>query len=207
MLFNFASVSPVSARNHVNCEHEDFFPGFCPSPFDFRAKPSPPASASAVLALRHCGPGTARRGGLLCLVQMASAGHASPTAPTRTDAGALSAAKTPASRPLNYDAARANERVCCLLVLNLVSSTLSCIRQPRPRLDSVQSNVGGAQEGSVPIGRSSIQCFLPLKFSSSSNHCVSDCFRPCCHMLHSIVVAPLVRHSLCACRPLSTFRW
>jgi len=29
-----------------------------------------------------------------------------------------------------------HERVCCLLVLNLVSSTLSCIRQPRPRLDS-----------------------------------------------------------------------
>ena len=26
------------------------------------------------------------------------------------------------------------ERVCCLLVLNLVSSTLSCIHQPRPRL-------------------------------------------------------------------------
>jgi len=26
------------------------------------------------------------------------------------------------------------ERECCLLVLNLVSSTLSCIRQPRPRL-------------------------------------------------------------------------
>ena len=26
------------------------------------------------------------------------------------------------------------ERLCCLLVLNLVSSTLSCIRQPRPRL-------------------------------------------------------------------------
>jgi hypothetical protein len=26
------------------------------------------------------------------------------------------------------------ERVCCLLVLNLVSSTLSCIRRPRPRL-------------------------------------------------------------------------
>jgi len=25
-------------------------------------------------------------------------------------------------------------RECCLLVLNLVSSTLSCIRQPRPRL-------------------------------------------------------------------------
>jgi hypothetical protein len=25
------------------------------------------------------------------------------------------------------------ERECCLLVLNLVSSTLSCIRQPRPR--------------------------------------------------------------------------
>jgi hypothetical protein len=28
----------------------------------------------------------------------------------------------------------AKERVCCLLVLNLVSSTLSCIRRPRPRL-------------------------------------------------------------------------
>ena len=28
------------------------------------------------------------------------------------------------------------ERECCLLVLNLVSSTLSCIRQPRPRLSS-----------------------------------------------------------------------
>jgi hypothetical protein len=27
-----------------------------------------------------------------------------------------------------------HERECCLLVLNLVSSTLSCIRQPRPRL-------------------------------------------------------------------------
>ena len=26
------------------------------------------------------------------------------------------------------------QRECCLLVLNLVSSTLSCIRQPRPRL-------------------------------------------------------------------------
>jgi hypothetical protein len=28
--------------------------------------------------------------------------------------------------------------VCCLLVLNLVSSTLSCIRQPRPRLQGVR---------------------------------------------------------------------
>ena len=28
-----------------------------------------------------------------------------------------------------------SERVCCLLVLNLVSSTLPCIRQPGPRLD------------------------------------------------------------------------
>jgi len=26
------------------------------------------------------------------------------------------------------------DRECCLLVLNLVSSTLPCIRQPRPRL-------------------------------------------------------------------------
>ncbi len=30
--------------------------------------------------------------------------------------------------------ARVSERQCCLLVLNLVSSTLSCIRRPRPRL-------------------------------------------------------------------------
>ena len=57
------------------------------------------------------GPGTARRGGLLCLVQMASAGHATPTAPTRNDAGALSANKTPASRPLNYDEARATASI------------------------------------------------------------------------------------------------
>ena len=28
--------------------------------------------------------------------------------------------------------------MCCLLVLNLVSSTLSCIRQPRPRLQGVR---------------------------------------------------------------------
>ena len=64
-----------------------------------------------MLALRRCGPGTARRGGLLCLVQMASAGHATPTAPTRNDAGALSANKTPASRPLNYDAATATASI------------------------------------------------------------------------------------------------
>jgi len=34
-----------------------------------------------------------------------------------------------------YDEAKLGqrERECCLLVLNLVSSTLSCIRQPRPR--------------------------------------------------------------------------
>ena len=63
--------------------------------------------------------------------------------------------------------------------------TLSSCARRLP--DSVQSNVGGTQEGSIPIVRSSIQCFLPLKFSSSSKHCVSDCFRPCCHMLHSIV--------------------
>jgi len=36
--------------------------------------------------------------------------------------------------PQDPVAQRPIERVCCLLVLNLVSSTLSCIRQPRPRL-------------------------------------------------------------------------
>jgi hypothetical protein len=38
------------------------------------------------------------------------------------------------SRILLPPASVTRERVCCLLVLNLVSSTLSCIRQPRPRL-------------------------------------------------------------------------
>ena len=41
--------------------------------------------------------------------------------------------------PASYCTCRAcaavtRERVCCLLVLNLVSSTLPCIRRPRPRL-------------------------------------------------------------------------
>ena len=89
-----------------------FLPWFLPVTLGFPSEtPSSPASASAVLALRRGGPGTARRGGLLCLVQMASAGHATPTAPTRTDAGALSAAKTPAFRPLNYDAATATASI------------------------------------------------------------------------------------------------
>ena len=35
---------------------------------------------------------------------------------------------------ISFRPAIVRERVCCLLVLNLVSSTLSCIRQPRPRL-------------------------------------------------------------------------
>ena len=34
----------ISKKSHfqVNCEHEDFFPGFCPSHLDFRAKPHCP---------------------------------------------------------------------------------------------------------------------------------------------------------------------
>jgi hypothetical protein len=44
---------------------------------------------------------------------------------------------------------------CCLLVLNLVSSTLSCIRQPRPRLDEDRGRVTVGQgvwykEGGMP---------------------------------------------------------
>ena len=35
---------------------------------------------------------------------------------------------------LRMASAHETPRECCLLVLNLVSSTLSCIRQPRPRL-------------------------------------------------------------------------
>ena len=60
----------------------------------------PPSSASGVPALRRGGPGTARCWGLLCLVQMASAGLATPTGPTGHDAGALSARKTPDSLSL-----------------------------------------------------------------------------------------------------------
>ena len=41
---------------------------------------------------------------------------------------------------------RERERVCCLLVLNLVSSTLPCIRRPRPRL-RVLDVCGFAQKG------------------------------------------------------------
>jgi hypothetical protein len=37
--------------------------------------------------------------------------------------------------------------VCCLLVLNLVSSTLSCIRQPRPRLSEVDHLSAQREEG------------------------------------------------------------
>ena len=81
----------------------------------------------------------------------------------------------------------------------------SCTRR---LFDSLQSTISGSQEDFVPISVcSSIQCFLPLEFSASSKHCVSDCLRPCCHMLHSIVVSPLVRHFLSAWCPLSIFRW
>ena len=82
--------------------------------------------------------------------------------------------------------------------------TLSSCARRLP--DSAQSSVGGAHEA-FPVVPGLIQCFLPVKFSSPSNHCISDCFRPCCHMLHCIVVLPLICHSLGACRPLSTFRW
>ena len=104
-----------------------------------------------------------------------------------------------------------------------VQSTLELIHKPRnSRLSPSLSRNSAAQVVAAgfcaiqcrwstgrlyPVVRRSIQCFLSLKFSSPSNHCISDCLRPCCHMLHSIVVVPLVRHSLGACRPLSTFRW
>ena len=111
MLFNFASVSVLYLQEITSIVNTRFLPWFLPVTLDFRAKPIAQRQASAVLALRRCGPGTARRRGLLCLVQMASAGHATPTAPTRNDAGALSANKTPASRPLNYDEARATASI------------------------------------------------------------------------------------------------
>ena len=46
--------------------------------------------------------------------------------PPNSSGGALNIAES--------DCVCKRERVCCLLVLNLVSSTLPCIRQPRPRL-------------------------------------------------------------------------
>jgi hypothetical protein len=42
---------------------------------------------------------------------------------------------------LRLESQEQRERVCCLLVLNLVSSTLSCIRQPRPLL-RMQASAG-----------------------------------------------------------------
>ncbi len=42
---------------------------------------------------------------------------------------------------------KARERVCCLLELNLVSSTLSCIRQPRLRLAAVRSRAPWRRRG------------------------------------------------------------
>jgi len=80
----------------------------------------------------------------------------------------------------------------------------SCIRC---LLDSLQSTIGGAHEDLDPIVYSSIQSSLHLIFSSSSKHGTPDCLRPCCHMLHSIIVSPFIRHCLSACCPLSMFRW
>ena len=45
------------------------------------------------------------------------------------------------------------ERVCCLLVLNLVSSTLSCIRQPRPRIFVFNDTIEGPRAPAVKPGR------------------------------------------------------
>ena len=53
------------------------------------------------------------------------------------------------------------------------------------------------QELFAPVTRSSVQCLLPLKFTSPLKHCVSDCFRPRGHTLHAFVV-PSVRPSGCA---------
>jgi hypothetical protein len=43
-------------------------------------------------------------------------------------------------RDESSDDSSEGERECCLLVLNLVSSTLPCIRQPRPRLRVLDSS-------------------------------------------------------------------
>ncbi len=100
---------------------------------------------------------------------------------------------------LEADAYTSSPSSCC--PSSLLSSCTRCL------LNALQSTISGAQESCVPIIQSSIQSFLHLEFSASSKHRVSDCLRPCCHMLHSIVVSPLVRHRLSACCPLSMFRW
>ena len=46
---------------------------------------------------------------------------------------AIQPSSSGANSSQNLGGVSADERVCCLLVLNLVSSTLSCIRRPRPR--------------------------------------------------------------------------
>ena len=44
--------------------------------------------------------------------------------------------------PIKFAIRCYDSRVCCLLVLNLVSSTLPCIRRPRPRLALANLHVG-----------------------------------------------------------------
>jgi hypothetical protein len=55
-------------------------------------------------------------------------------AEVRRVAQQATAAPSPAHQNSPEESRQLGERECCLLVLNLVSSTLPCIRRPRPRL-------------------------------------------------------------------------
>ena len=60
--------------------------------------------------------------------------HATRNRPTGPAHAAAPAAGIPDVGLKGASGPATGERECCLLVLNLVSSTLSCIRRPRPRL-------------------------------------------------------------------------
>ena len=52
--------------------------------------------------------------------------------------------------------------MCCLLVLNLVSSTLSCIRQPRPRLKNDAASATEEEDWEEDNERSERSCAEPV---------------------------------------------
>ena len=71
------------------------------------------------------------------VVRLVHALHAEARAIAMLDSGLRLALETPEVEVLLERADEEvvdDERECCLLVLNLVSSTLPCIRRPRPRL-------------------------------------------------------------------------
>jgi len=63
--------------------------------------------------------------------------------------------------------------VCCLLVLNLLSSTLSCIRQPRPRL-TVSAHPPGLEHQRCGLGWRIHGSVEDTKLSTNKQHSLSE---------------------------------